>query len=153
MSEITEKNDGCFTSKRYPATQDYPGIQVRVNPTISWMDWAHKAVKCLYTMRVAENKRSINWHMKGLYGRIIVFAESNTTDTVISLKKLLSATGVEKTCQINDALSDYLGERVCLFRNHGNKRIPVEMDRIENAYLAAQRGEDTEKIRSILYNE
>lgn len=117
------------------------------------IEWIARLVREDYTVRVADKRKDINWHMKGLYNRVILFDEKDTTSVTISLCKLLSVTGEEKTCHIQDFINDYMGERVTFFRDCQKKRIPVEIDRIADAYLAAKSGKAKEEVHKILYQE
>ncbi len=142
-------DDGCRLSQKNP-TFTVSGERYKLTNDI---DWIGSLIMDDYKAKILEKKKNINWYMKGLYNRVILFDEKDTTSMIISLRKLLDVTGQEKTCHIQDFINDYMGEKVNFFRDHQKKRVPVEMDRIANAYLAVKAGKPKEEIQNILYHE
>lgn len=113
---------------------------------------AIKSFPHLYNNFIKVKKKYIDKAMKAIYGRPIYFKENQTHDMVLSINDMCEMAGCS-TAEMAGAINNHLNRRVCFFRNNGEARIPVELERIKQAYFSVKEGRPVEEIDKILYSE
>lgn len=113
---------------------------------------AIKQVKVLYQRAYHIRKSMIDFDMKQMYGRPIRFKECETTDMEIAIKDLIHSSGKSME-EINYTICHYMRDKLCMFRQAGDKRVPIELSRIKQAYFAALNRDGRKVVEDILYKE
>lgn len=114
-----------------------------------------------YKDELSKTKKTIDRAMKPIYGRSIYFPECQTSDMLIRVSAVCEELGLvidesgfgNATKTVAQTIDNYLGEKVCFFRSKGEGRVPVELERIKDAYLAVLEQKSTDEVKDILYRE
>lgn len=119
---------------------------------LSDLDAAFIVAEKQYWSTLRYNRRIINEAMIPLYGKPLFFRDRMTGDILIRVKKLKEATG-KSLGEIGQDLKDYLGYPCSFFRQEASgRKIPVDSERILNAYTAMKENKAISEIENILYN-
>lgn len=122
-----------------------------ITPCIDPDDFA-EAVK-MFTERYYRTphiRERINDTLRPVYGTEIPFSDHVIPDVVRKIRYIIDKTG-ENLCDIAQQLRIYTGENLRFFRRQGLREVPVEADRILQAYLAMKRKEPIGRVKFLLF--
>ena len=85
-----------------------------------------------------------------VYNMEIPFSDHVIPDVVRKIRYIIDKTG-ENLCDIAQQLRIYTGENLRFFRRQGLREVPVEADRILQAYLAMKRKEPIGRVKFLLF--
>lgn len=146
QNEIFKLEDCIPVSKR---GRRYRNLTVMENTDIKCI---LKSFPALYREAIVRRKREIDMITKQVYGRPLRFQENETTNIRIKLYEIEQQFG-KNFAQIANDINQYVGSNLCFFRNIGEKRIPVEFERITKAYQSVQEKKTKNKVLEVLYKD
>lgn len=104
-----------------------------------------------YFDAVKHNRSNIDEQFTALYGRPLYFSDKVTGTLVARIKEIMAITG--KTLkEIAADFKAYMGKDCSFFRKENGKQIPVDSQRIMDAYKLIQEKQPVAAIENILYN-
>jgi len=112
-----------------------------------------KTAKRVYEKTIQHNRMRIVDELQCFYGRKnVVFLDKHVSDILFKINHLKTETG--KTCEeISQDIRNYLGKECTFFVEVGQRKFPVKLDNILQAYKMIGDRRDITDVKKTLINE
>lgn len=140
-----------------PVNTHYIGTWKPNNPHIVVLsneldgDMAADLIKKRYRAAIKYNRKNIDEQFTALYGKPLYFSDKITSKLVIRIKEVMAITG-KSLKEIAADFELYMGKKCSFFRKENGKQIPIDSQRIMDAYKLIQDKHPIITIENILYN-
>lgn len=114
-------------------------------------DVARGLITKRYRAAIKINRETIDEQFTGLYGHPLYFSDKITSTLVIRIKEVMAATG-KSLKGIGQDIKDYLGKECSFYRKENGKQIPIDSNRIMDAYKLIQSHSPISEVEAVLYN-
>lgn len=104
-----------------------------------------------YLNAIDSDRERINSKLNPFYGRALNIPEQELGNVIDKIIKIEEKTG-KKMEEIAIEIREYLGNDCSFFRTEGDKLIPIESDRLLQAYKYLKARFPIKLIKSVLYN-
>lgn len=128
-----------------------PGEDARITvwPSFSKDELVEK-IAGLYIVNVEIKREQINKTLRHLYSRDLVFHDKDISDIHIKIENFLK--DAQKSMgDVAKEFRTYLGYKCSFYRREGEKSIPINSDRLREAYFAMRDKKPKRVIEKILY--
>jgi hypothetical protein len=128
-----------------------PGEDARITvwPSFS-KDEIVERIAGLYIVNVEFKRREINKTLRHLYNRDLVFHDKDISDIYLKIEKFLQD-AQKGMGDVAKEFRTYLGYRCSFYRREGDRSVPIDSERLREAYFAMRDKKPKRVIEKILY--